>query len=119
MPSPKALTVAIRELAPALKDSGFRRFGNTFNCEVEPGLIQVVGFQASKWGDKFTVNLGIYVREVDKLFDDWWGRSMTGVPGRDGAVEEEVSWLRVRLGGVCEAGISGGTTRTSLLPAGM
>jgi hypothetical protein len=47
----------------------------------------------------FTVNLGIYVREIDQLFDDWWGRQgKKGRPGRDVVVREEVCWLRSRLG---------------------
>jgi hypothetical protein len=94
------MTAVIRQLAPSMREAGFRRFGTTFNRETEPGLVQVVSFQASKWGGRFTVNLGIYVREVDKLFDDWWGRFKTGIPGQDGAVKEEVCWLRDRLGAI-------------------
>lgn len=71
----------------------------TFNREPEPGLVHVIGFQGSQSGGKFTVNLGIYVREIDVMFDDWWGRrGKAGEPGRDGAVREEVCWLRARLG---------------------
>lgn len=82
MPSAKELTGAVAELGPLLKSSGFRRFGVTFNRQTEPGLIHVVAFQGQQSGGTFTVNLGVYVREVDQLFDDWWGRSKkTGKPG--------------------------------------
>jgi len=71
----------------------------TFNRKPEDGLIHVVNFQGSKWGDKFTVNVGIYVREVDELLDDWWRRERkSGLPGHDGAVLESVCWLRERIG---------------------
>jgi hypothetical protein len=41
----------------------------------------------------------VYVREIDFYFDDWWGREgKSGEPGREGAVREEVCWLRARLG---------------------
>jgi uncharacterized protein DUF4304 len=105
MPSPSGLSRVIRELAPDLRSAGFRRFGLTFNRESEPGLIHVVGFQGSRWGGEFTVNLGIYVREIDALFDDWWGREgKVGMPGRDGAVREELCWLRTRLGSLAPGG---------------
>ena len=100
MPSPNELTSVVRLVAPDLKELGFRKFGTTFNREPEAGLIHVVGFQGSKWGDKFTVNLGIYVREIDELFDDWWRRDgKKGDPGKDGAVKEDICWLRERIGG--------------------
>jgi hypothetical protein len=78
---------------------GFKRFGTTFNREADPGLVHVIGFQASRSGGDFFVNLGVYVREVDAFLHDWWGRSgKSGVPGLDAAVREEVCWLRTRLG---------------------
>jgi uncharacterized protein DUF4304 len=99
VPSPGELTAVVRLVGPDLKNLGFRKFGMTFNREPEDGLIHVVNFQGSKWGDKFTVNVGIYVREVDELLDDWWRRERkSGVPGRDGAVFESVCWLRERIG---------------------
>jgi Domain of unknown function (DUF4304) len=101
MPKPTELTKVIRDVAPELRRLGFKRFGTTFNREVEPGLVHVTGFQGSQSDGKFTVNLGIYVREVDVLLHDWWGRSgKQGTPGRDVAVREEVCWLRTRLGRV-------------------
>jgi uncharacterized protein DUF4304 len=105
MPSSKEMMKAVAQVAPQLKAAGFRRFGKDFNKSPEAGLIHVVGFQGSKWGDEFTVNLGVYVREVDQLFDDSWGRSKkAGVPGEDGAVKEYDCWLRARLGEIRAGG---------------
>jgi hypothetical protein len=105
MPSPRELTRVIGGVAPELRRLAFKRFGTTFNREAEPGLVHVIGFQASQSGDRFTVNLGVYVREVDALLHDWWGRSgKSGTPGRDSAVQEEVCWLRTRLGRVASRG---------------
>jgi hypothetical protein len=105
MPSPKEMTRAVAQISPQLKAVGFRRFGNYFNQQREAGLVHVVGFQASKWGDRFTVNVGVYVREVDQLFDDWWGRSKKpGLPGEEGVVKEYDCWLTARLGGIRHGG---------------
>jgi Domain of unknown function (DUF4304) len=105
VPKPTELTSVVRDLAPELRRLGFNRFGTTFNREVDPGLVHVIGFQGSKSDGRFTANLGIYVREVDVLLHDWWGRSgKLGTPGRDAAVREEVCWLRARLG---RAGVRG------------
>lgn len=98
------MTGVVARLAPGLKADGFRRFGATFNRVAEPGLVHVVGFQAGKWGDEFTVNLGVYVREIDDLFDSVWGGSKAGVPGVDGPVKEHECWLRGRLGGIRRGG---------------
>ena len=85
MPSPRELKRVIGGVGPELLRLGFKRFGTTFNREAE----HVIGFQASQSGDRFTVNLGVYVREVDALLHDWWGRSgKSGTPGRDSAVRE-------------------------------
>jgi hypothetical protein len=105
MPSPPALKQVIGGVAPELRRLAFKRFGPTFNREVEPGLVHVVGFQASQSGDKFTVNLGVYVREVDAFLHDWWGRSgKSGRPGRDSSVRDDVCLLRARLGRAASRG---------------
>jgi hypothetical protein len=104
MPSPKAMTGVVAHVAPLLKATGFRRFGTTFNRVTEPGLIHVVGFQAGRWGDEFTVNLGVYVREIDELFTSSWNRSVAGVPGVDRGVKEYEGWLRARLGEIPPGG---------------
>ncbi len=86
----------------------------TFNREHEVGLVHVIGFQGRQWGGRFTINLGIYVREIDVIFDDWWGRqSKARESGRDGSVREEVCLLRARLGRLGPEGdreTSGGAT---------
>jgi hypothetical protein len=95
------MTKAVTLLAPQLKAAGFRRFRADFNKQPQAGLTQVIGFQGNKWGDSFTVNLGVYVREVDQLFDDWWGKSnKAGAPGEDWPVKEYLCFLRARLGGI-------------------
>jgi len=104
MPSPKAMTGVVAQVAPSLKAEGFRRFGASFNRVAEPGLVHVVGFQASKWGDEFTVNVGIYVREIDELFTSYWNRSRVGLPGVDRAVKEYECWIRARLGEIPAGG---------------
>ena len=101
MPGSSSLSAIVRSLSPDLKSVGFKRFGTRFNRESEEGLIHIVSFQGSMGGDRFTVNLGVYVVEIDKLLADWWGRAgKKGVPGRDTAVPEQVCWLRARLGRV-------------------
>ena len=105
MPTRSELTATVGKVALQLKASGFRRFRTDFNKPTEPGLVHVVGFQGNKWGGSFTVNLGVYVREVDQLFDDWWGQSKrAGVPGEGAAVKEYDCWLRARLGDIRKEG---------------
>jgi hypothetical protein len=73
------MRAVVDELRPLFKRSGFRKQRHTFNREPAPGLIQVINFQMGPYevGDpveipgfrenlygKFTVNLGVYVREV-------------------------------------------------------
>lgn len=99
MPTTRELTTVIQDIAPDLKAVGWKKFGTTFNREAEAGLVHVINFQGSQWGGKFTVNLGVYVREIDRLFDDWWGRQgKVGEPGRDAVVREDICWLSERLG---------------------
>jgi hypothetical protein len=74
-----AMTAVVTELKPLLKGHGFRKRRHTFNREPEDGLVQVVSFQmgAHMVGDpvevpglrenlygRFTVNLGIFLRDV-------------------------------------------------------
>jgi hypothetical protein len=94
---PVALNEAVKELGLSLRQEGYKRFGQSFNRETEPGLIHVLGFQGSKWGDRFTVNAGVYVREIDELFDDIMGREGAEA-GRPKAVREGACWLRARIG---------------------
>lgn len=58
----------------------------TFNRGPEPGLVHVIGLQTSESDDRFTVNVGVYVREIDLSLNDGWHRQhKTGEPGQDGA----------------------------------
>jgi hypothetical protein len=62
--------IAHREIGGYLKDLHFRKRGHTFNRQTEPGIIQVINFQAgqnfsNEYG-QFTVNLGIFVEEIFK-----------------------------------------------------
>src|SRR2546428_3665428 len=63
----KPLEVVVSRASPVLKGGGYRRFGPTFNRERESGLIHAGNFQGSKWGDEFTVNLGVQIRELWEL----------------------------------------------------
>ena len=60
----KPLDVVVSRVSPVLKGVGYRRFGPTFNRGREPGVVQVINFQGSKYGDEFTVNLGVQIREL-------------------------------------------------------
>lgn len=91
------LTKVVQDLTPTMRGWGYRRFGQTFNREPELGLIHVVGFQGSRSGDRFTVNVGIYLRDFDQLFSDWWTREGPGL-GTKKALREELCWLRIRIG---------------------
>jgi hypothetical protein len=82
-PFAQTLDEIARSVAPELKDAGFRKKGRTWNREVEPGLIHVIGFQMGPFpvGDHhyvipglrenlygtYTVNVGVHIREVYEL----------------------------------------------------
>jgi hypothetical protein len=93
-------------LAPVLKHAGFRKQRHTFNREAAPGLIHVVNFQMGPYevGDhpeipgfrdnlygKFTVNLGVFVREVHD--------HMSKVPAPKFVSEPDCE-IRRRIGGL-------------------
>jgi hypothetical protein len=80
-----AMRAVVREIHPMLKRAGFRKRRHTFNRETAPGLVHVVNFQMGPYevGEhveipglrenlygKFTVNLGVFIREIhDHLMD--------------------------------------------------
>jgi hypothetical protein len=96
---PKVLDQIVAKLAPVLKDAGYRRVtSRTFNCVKDDGLIHLIDFQASRWGEEFTVNLAVYVRafrrraaavnekrvdESDCTFKLRWRISEVSPKGRD------------------------------------
>ena len=63
----KPLDAVVSRVSPVLKGAHYRRYGPTFNKERESGLVHVVNFQGSKWGDEFTVNVGVQIRELWEL----------------------------------------------------
>jgi hypothetical protein len=53
--------------------------------------------RGSRSGSRFTVNVGIYLREVDQLYDDHWTRYGPELGTRK-VLGEELCWLRARIG---------------------
>src|SRR5437868_3156941 len=71
----------VRSVSPELKAAGFRKKGRTFNRVAEDGFVHVIGFQMGQFPvgnletyvvpglrenlyGKYTVNLGVHIREV-------------------------------------------------------
>ncbi|WP_369993634.1 DUF4304 domain-containing protein [Winogradskyella sp.] len=52
-----------------LKEKGLSKSGRTYNSTIEKGLVHVVNFQNGKRSmqGKFTVNLGVYIEELDEV----------------------------------------------------
>src|SRR3712207_1951027 len=82
----KAMSAVVSQLHPVLKRNGFRKRRHTFNREPEDGLVQVVNFQmgAHQVGEpvevpglradlygRFTVNLGVFLRDVHDLLAEF------------------------------------------------
>lgn len=73
-----AMARVVSGVAPTLKAAGFKKVRHAFNRVAEPGLVHVVSFQMGQFPigayevpglrpnlyGKFTVNLGVFVREV-------------------------------------------------------
>jgi hypothetical protein len=59
--------------APVLKAAGYRKKALNFKQEVSPTVIRLVNVQCSPWNDQlegqFTVNLGVYHRDLATLHD--------------------------------------------------
>jgi hypothetical protein len=59
--------------APVLKAGGYRKKGFNFERVASPTVVRLVNVQCSQWNDategKFTVNLGVYHRDVAALHD--------------------------------------------------
>ena len=53
-----------------LKPLGFKVKGRTFNRPTIDGLVQVINFQKDRYGDRFAVNVGVYIPEVAKHMDN-------------------------------------------------
>src|SRR5262245_19891647 len=63
----------VAAFAPALKSAGYRKQGARFRHDTSPTVIQLVNIQNSQWNvgseGEFTVNLGVYHRDLAALHD--------------------------------------------------
>ncbi|HEX7276810.1 MAG TPA: DUF4304 domain-containing protein, partial [Acidimicrobiales bacterium] len=75
MPSRTEIAIrrVIADVLPLLTEAGFRRSRRRFTRSIEPGVVQVVEFEAGRypppgmgWGEygRFTINLGVWVDEL-------------------------------------------------------
>src|SRR5262245_66669560 len=59
--------------APALKSAGYRKQGARFRHDASPSVVRLVNIQSSQWNvgseGEFTVNLGVYHRDLATLHD--------------------------------------------------
>ena len=109
----------VSALAPALKVTGFKKRRHTFNRIAEPGLVHVVNFQMGQFPigayeipglrpnlyGRFTVNLGVFVREVYEA---------TQRTTASAFVQEYACEFRVRLGRLLSPpGTPGGRSATT------
>ena len=101
----EAMKKIVAPVHVALKERGFRKRGNGFNREVEPGTVQIIRFQMGRFDPPgtveiprlrynlyglFTVNVAIYLDTI---------RAQQGFPAtRPAFVDEGGSHLRQRLG---------------------
>lgn len=61
----KVLDRILTRLGPTLRAAGFRKAtSRAYNRTAEDGLVHIVDFQASSWGDGFTINVAVFVREL-------------------------------------------------------
>ena len=63
----------VATFAPTLKTAGYRKQGARFRQEVSPTVVRLVNIQSSQWNvgsdGEFTVNLGVYHRDLAALHD--------------------------------------------------
>jgi hypothetical protein len=67
------MKAAIAVFAEALKSEGYQRNGQLFREAVSPTVVKLVEIQKSQWNNasdaKFTINLGVYHRDLAALHD--------------------------------------------------
>jgi hypothetical protein len=67
------MKVVVGTFAPTLKTAGYRKQGARFRKEVSPTVVCLVNIQSSQWNmgseGSFTVNLGVYHRDLAALHD--------------------------------------------------
>jgi hypothetical protein len=76
----KPLATIASSIAPALRAQGFRRYGQKFVREAEPGLFQTIGLQGSVTGEYFFVSIAVSIREIQIELETDPPR---GVPGKE------------------------------------
>jgi Domain of unknown function (DUF4304) len=88
----KVLNRIVTRVGRVLRSAGYKKVTpRTFNAIKEDGLIHVIDFQGSRWGDGFTVNVAVFVRELRR------GRANKVDESRVG--ESDCTWkLRWRMG---------------------
>jgi hypothetical protein len=59
----------IARVRPLFKGAGFTKSGYTFNRSAEDGIVQALNFQTARLGNRFTVNLGVSIRELFELME--------------------------------------------------
>jgi hypothetical protein len=63
----------VAAFAPALKSAGYRKQAARFRRDASPTVVQLVDIQSSQWNvdseGQFTVNLGVYHRDLEALHD--------------------------------------------------
>lgn len=68
------LKVVVSAFAPVMKAAGYKKQASRFREDVSPNVTRLVNIQSSMWNDdgkgKFTVNLGVYHRELAILFGE-------------------------------------------------
>ncbi len=67
------MTVVAAGIAPGLKAAGYRKQGFKFHQKASPTVVRLVNLQSSQWNSgsdgRFTVNLGVYHRDLAALHD--------------------------------------------------
>lgn len=67
------MKAVVAAFAPVLKATGYRKQGARFREEVSPTVVRLVNIQSSQWNmgteGQFTVNLGVYHRDLAALHD--------------------------------------------------
>ena len=103
----EAMKGIVSAVHPILKEQSYRKRGNAFNRQVEPGLVHVIHFQMGAFQPPrvteipklrpnlygaFTVNLGVYLRELREI----------GTKNQAAFINEFDCQIRMRIGGLID-----------------
>lgn len=58
--------ILARLINDSLRKHGFKKKGSTWHLE-SPECISVLNVQRSQWGDKYYINLGVLVKQLDNI----------------------------------------------------